>query len=280
MDASHPQFQDKIAVNRQEEINGIDDDENGFIDDRYGFDFIENSHEIKDYNGHGTHIAGIIAARKEFGPVQGVADHPQIKILPLSFIDENKKGLVDLAVQALRYASQRGAKVINASWSNSMACSNILKNEINNLEKKDILFVTVAGNDGKNIDQNPSFPASFDLNNIIVVGASTPENTISEFSNYGSKVDLLAPGVYIISTYPPEYDKGDGNPDGWQALSGTSSAVPFVSATAALLWLEKPTASYSEVKKALLEGVKSGSFPVKSKGHLHIPSALEVFNSP
>ena len=275
MDRTRPQLQNVIAINENEEINGIDDDENGFIDDRYGFDFIGETHKIKDYTGHGTHIAGIIAAQRDFGVIQGVA--PQVKILPLSFIDKNKKGLVHLAVRALRYASQRGAKVINASWGSSIFCSNILKNEINSLREKNILFITVAGNKGKNLDESPIFPASFGLDNVIVVGASTPENAMAHFSNYGSSVDLVAPGINIISTYPLEYDK-DGIPDGFYSLSGTSSAVPFVSAAVALLWLEKPNASYTEVKKALLKGVKLGPYPVNTGGHLHIPLALEAFN--
>ena len=276
IDTTKPELQNIIEINEEEEINGFDDDENGFPDDRYGVNFINKNDKIKDYTGHGTHKAGIMAARHDVGTVKGIAPHV-IKILPLIFMDETRSGSVKTAVEALRYASQRGAKVINASWGHSMACSNILKEEINYLAEKNILVVTPAGNDGLNLEENLMFPASFGLSNVIVVGASTPENKMASFSNYGSLVDLVAPGVHIASIYPIEYDK-DGQPDGVYLEDGTSSAVAFVSAAAALLWSEKPSASYFEIKQTLLESTKPGPYPVNTGGHLYIPGALEALN--
>lgn len=276
MDITRPEFHGIIEINEEEEINGLDEDENGFPDDRYGVNFINKNGEIKDYTGHGTHKAGIMAAQHDKGAIKGVA--PQIiKILPLIFMDETGSGSVKMAVEALRYASQRGAKVINASWGHSMACSNILKNEIHQLTKKNILVITPAGNDGLNLEKNPMFPASFGLSNVIVVGAATSENEMAPFSNYGLPVDLVAPGTHIVSTYPLEYDR-DGQIDGISSEDGTSSSVAFVSAVTALLWSEKPKASYLEIKQALLKGTKPGPYQVNTGGHLSIPGALKALN--
>ena len=276
IDITRPEFHDIIEINEEDEMNGFDEDKNRFPDDHYGVNFINKTDEIKDYTGHGTHKAGIMAARHDKGIIKGVAPHI-IKILPLIFMDETGSGSVKMAVEALRYASQRGAKVINASWGHSMACSNILKNEIHQLAKKNILVITPAGNEGLNLEENPMFPASFGLSNVIVVGASTPENEMAPFSNYGSSVDLVAPGTHIFSTYPLEYDK-DGLIDGIYSEDGTSSAVAFVSAAIALLWSEKPKASYLEIKQALLKGTTPGPYRVNTGGHLHIPGALRALN--
>ncbi len=276
MDLTRPELQGVIAINEKEQINGLDSDRNGFPDDYYGVNFVNEADGIKDYNGHGTHKVAVIVAQHDTGTVKGVAPGA-VKILPLVVLDEDKSSPVKRVIRALRYASQRKVKIINASWGDPMACSSILKEEINYLAKKNILFVTPAGNDGLNLKENPMFPASFGLSNVIVVGASTPENKMAPFSNYGSSVDLVAPGTDIISTYPLKYDK-DGQPDGLYSEDGTSSAVAFVSAAAALLWIKRPNAPYFEVKQALLEGVKPGPYPVNTGGHLYIPSALDALN--
>ena len=277
LDMDHPELQGVVAINEKEIINGKDDDGNGLIDDRYGFDFANQTHEISDTSGHGTHIAGVIAARHDVGMVRGVAPH--VKILPLNFMDQDTSGFVRSAVLAIRYASDRGAKIINASWADPVACSRILEAEIARLAEKNILFVTAAGNEGNNLDQKLEFPASFNLDNMIVVGASTSENQIAPFSNYGSSVDIVAPGTNIISTYPWELDT-DGSQDGVHSFSGTSVAAPFVSGAAALLWAKKPDASYLEIKEALLQGVTPGPYPVISKGQLNVHLALEFLDSP
>ena len=276
LDMDHPELQGVIAINEKEVVNGRDDDGNGLIDDRYGFDFANQTHEIRDVTGHGTHIAGVIAARHDVGTIRGVAPH--VKILPLNFMDEDTSGFVSLAILAIRYAVDRGAKIINASWADPAACSRTLEKEIARLAEKNILFVTSAGNKGSNLDQKPEFPASFRLDNMIVVGASGPENQIAPFSNYGPSVDIIAPGTNIISTYPWDLDT-DGNQDGIYSFSGTSVAAPFVSGAAALLWAKKPDASYLEIKKALLQGVSPGPYPVISKGQLNIRLALQSLDS-
>lgn len=272
MDKSHDQLKDALAINVNEEINGIDDDGNGLIDDRYGFDFVNGTGEVSDYTGHGTHIAGIIAAKHEIGKVWGVA--PNVKLLPLNFINSDGGGLVQGAINAIRYAAQRKAKIINASWGGEV-CSIPLRDEIAALAKQDILFIAAAGNSGNDIRSLPEFPAAFVLSNMITVGASTYDNKTAGFSNYGTLVDLVAPGANIVSTYPMEFDS-DGNPDGMVALNGTSMATPFVVAAAALLWGKKPDASYLDIRRALLDGVVPGPYQVKTRGMLNVRKAQEI----
>lgn len=269
-DRSHPELEGVVAINEQEEINGIDDDGNGYVDDRYGYDFVGDTHEVSDYTGHGTHVAGVIAARHDVGQILGVA--PGVKILPLNFINRNGGGQIIDALNAIRYAASRKVKVINASWGGE-ACSSLLRDEIQALIPQNILFVVAAGNSGNDISRLPEYPAAFLIDNIITVGASTFDNKTAQFSNYGVLVDLVAPGANIASTYPEGFDY-DGLRDGVATLDGTSMAAPYVSAAAAVLWAQKPDASYEEIKAALVSGVIKGPYPVQSQGALNIPRAM------
>ena len=274
-DSEHPELMGTLAVNENEEMNGLDDDGNGLVDDRYGYDFVSDSAEMTDHTGHGTHIAGVIAAQHGVGSIDGAA--PNVKLLPLNFISKNGSGSVDGAISAIRYAAKRGAKVINASWGGE-ACSQSLRDEIAALTKSNVLFVTAAGNSGNDISALPEYPAAFVLSNQITVGASTFDNKTAGFSNYGDLVDLVAPGAYVISTYPEEFDLYDEAQDGLTALNGTSMAAPFVAAAAALLWSHKPDASFVEIKQALVGGVTDGPYPVKSRGLLNVAGALSALN--
>ncbi len=271
MDTTHPEFQNILAINEKEEINGIDDDGNGLIDDRMGYDFVSDSAEVKDYTGHGTHIVGVIAAQHDVGEILGVA--PRAKILPLNFIGGNGGGTVLGAILAIQYAERRGAKVINASWGGSV-CSLSLKDQIESLAQSNILFVAAAGNSGSNLDQFPEYPAAFILDNMITVGASTFDNKTAGFSNFGQRVDIMAPGANIFSTYPMEFDN-DGTEDGIFSLNGTSMSAPFVTGAAALLWQYYPNASYIEIKQALLLGSSPGPYPVSTRSLLNIRLALQ-----
>ncbi|MCJ8275800.1 MAG: S8 family serine peptidase [Bdellovibrionales bacterium] len=275
LDINHPELQNTLAVNELEEMNGVDDDGNGLIDDRYGYDFTAGSGEVVDNTGHGTHVAGVIVAQHGVGSIVGVA--PNVKVLPLNFISSGGSGDVSGALNAIRYSAYRGAKVINASWG-GRGCSTPLREEIQALAQSNILFVTAAGNSGNNISNLPEYPAAFALNNQITVGASTFDNKTAGFSNYGELVDVMAPGAFIVSTYPYEYDLYDDAQDGLAALNGTSMAAPFVAATAALLWSANPDATYVEIKQAILNGVNTGPFPVKTRGVINVRKALDAMN--
>ena len=282
-DPTHPELQNLLAVNEDDPINGIDDDENGLIDDHTGFDFVKNSGELTDYTGHGTHIAGIIAADHSVGEIQGAA--PEVKLLPLSFLEGDGGGTVGAALRAIDYAAERKAQVINASWGGP-GCSLTLRDRIKSLSLDNILFVSAAGNEGRSLDDFPEYPAAFTIENQIAVGASTDDGYTAWFSNYGSFVSLVAPGYEINSTYPLKFDTlesedGKFKPnDGLMYLDGTSMAAPFVAAAAAILWSKKPEASYSEIKKALIDGVTAGNFPVAARGQLDIVRSLELLDEP
>ena len=286
VDISHPELVDAIAINEAEVINGVDDDGNGLIDDRTGYDFVRDTHEVLDYTGHGTHVAGTIGAQHNVGSILGVA--PNIRIIPIAFLNGSGGGSVSAAINSIRYAADQNAKVINASWGGP-TCSSVLQTEIQALQKKNILFITAAGNSGNNLLQLPEYPAAFEIENMITVGASAYSETckaeknemvcvgkelMASFTNFGEPVDLVGPGAAITSTYPDQYDQ-DGELDGLTTINGTSMATPHVAAAAALLWSIKPSASYGEIKAALLDGVRPGPFRVKSRGSLYLPTALE-----
>lgn len=277
LDVSHPEIVNALAINPDEVFNGVDDDGNGLVDDVNGYDFVSFSGDVIDYTGHGTHVAGVIAAQHEVGSVLGVA--PSVKILPLSFISAGGGGSINGAISAIRYATDRGSRVINASWGGD-TCSLVLKAEIENLADENVLFVAAAGNSFSNISIYPEYPAAFTIENMITVGASTADQLTADFSNHGELVDLVAPGANIISLYPPGLDVDDKfgvDGDGLRALKGTSMATPFVAGAAALLWSHRPDASYAQVKQALLEGVDEGPYPVNTRGQLNLRRSLELF---
>jgi len=229
VDISHPDLKDAIWTNPGEiPDNGIDDDNNGFIDDVNGWDFRNKDKSVFDFattDKHGTHCAGTIAAARNEDGVVGVA--PGVKILPLKFMDTSG-GSTDAAIEAIGYAKAAGAKIVNCSWGGSDG-SVALREAIAN---SGMLFVAAAGNaeDGKtrvNIDITPLYPASFDLDNIITVAAIDNKGALAQFSYYGPQsVDVAAPGNNIYSTVP------DNNYD---YLKGTSMAAAHVSGIAALV---------------------------------------------
>lgn len=265
VDISHPQLRSQLAINTGEIANnGVDDDENGLIDDVSGWDFFVGSHEVGDTAGHGTHVAGIILADQSAGPIKGVA--PAAKLLPLDFMNSDGEGRMSDAIMAIRYAVARGARVINASWGGTM-CSSTLRSTIDDLRGKGVLFIAAAGNSGVDLDQSPEYPAAFAGPAQITVGASTQRDFIAGFSNFSfSLVSLFAPGTAIYSTYPGGRIA---------ALSGTSMATPFVAGAAALLFSAKPSATADEVRSSLLSSVDHGNFAATSRGRLNIAHALE-----
>ena len=269
VDVNHPQLSAQMAVNSAEVINGIDDDKNGYIDDVIGWDFSSGSPYVNDGSGHGTHVAGIVAADHTKGTVKGVA--PKAKILPLDFMGDDGYGTIGGGIEAMYYAAKRGAKVVNASWGGSR-CSRALRTAIENLSKQGVLFISASGNGdeygrGENLDLIPTYPAAFAVGLQISVGASSFTDTMEGFSNYSRKlVHLLAPGSDIFSTYPE-------NSTRYQ--QGTSMATPFVAGAAALVWSHRPRATADQVREALLSSVDYGNFPVVTGGRLNITRAIE-----
>lgn len=186
------------------------------------------------YN-HGTHVAGTIAAVDNAIGVVGVA--PNVKIMSLSFLGTNG-GSTSNAILAINYAKEHGAHIINASWGGG-GYSQALKDAIENFGGP---FVAASGNDGVNTDGAPHYPSSYTSSNIISVAAVSNKGELASFSNYGvNSVDIAAPGVDIVSTYPGSY----------AYMSGTSMATPHVAGVVALMKSYKPDATTNELIQAL-----------------------------
>lgn len=190
-----------------------------------GYDFYNDDSSVYDgaLDDHGTHIAGTIAALDNNLGVVGVA--PNIQIMPLKFLGPNGGSTFD-AILAIEYAEVNGADIINASWG-SYRKSKALESAIKNFSGP---FVAASGNGGLNTDRRPHYPSSYKSANIVSVAAIDREGNKASFSNYGAtSVDVAAPGVSILSTYPT--DSGYY----FAYMSGTSMATPHVVGTLALM---------------------------------------------
>ena len=240
VDYTHPDLAANIWTNPGEIAgDGIDNDGNGFIDDVHGWDFQNEDNDPMDDHGHGTHVAGTIAAVGNNGVgVAGVAWN--VTIMPLKIMSSS--GTSFDAIQALNYAVAMGVKISNNSYYMSG-----MYNAIEAAGAAGHLFVTAAGNSGVNTDITPHYPSIYDLENIISVAATDHNDNKLSSSNYGlTTVDLGAPGANIYST---KKDGGYGN------MSGTSTATPHVTGTAALIKSLRPEWSVSQIKDAILSTV-------------------------
>jgi subtilisin family serine protease len=274
IDYSHSDLANNMWTNSGETPgNGIDDDNNGYIDDYYGYDFAYGDGDPMDGHSHGTHVAGTIGAEgnNELGIV-GV--NHQTDLMAIKFLNDQGSGSTFDAILAVEYATMMGADITNNSWGGG-GFSQGLYDAIAAAGEANSLFVASAGNSSSNNDNSPSYPGSYDLENIIAVAATDKNDNMSGFSNYGAtKVDLGAPGSSILSTVPgPSY----------ASYSGTSMASPHVAGVAALVLAEDPNLSYEEVKKIILENVDPISAlngKTLTGGRLNAYNALSAMGSP
>jgi serine protease len=229
--------------------NGTDDDRNGYVDDCAGWDFVHGDntpYDTADDNDHGTHVAGTIAAIPHNGRgVAGLA--PGVSLMSLK-ITSNGSIWLSHAAEAVRYAADNGARVINASFGTNPGAGRqsaaVLEDAIAYARSQGVLVVAAAGNDGVNIDSSPVWPASLPYDNVVTVGASTAADGVASFSNTGANaVDLFAPGHYIASTV----DRST-----YAAMQGTSMATPHVTAAAALVLSREPNLSPAAVRARLM----------------------------
>jgi subtilisin family serine protease len=221
-------------------------------------------------NIHGTHVAGIIAASAESGPVSGIA--PGASLVGGQFLGNNGAGAIGDALLALDYVHKAGARIINMSWGGAPCVQN-LKSVLQNLSNQGVLLVTASGNEGVNTDLEPSYPASFGFDSQINIAATTQQDYMTYFSNRGYRtVNVAAPGVRIFSTVPG---------DRVLAMDGTSMATPIVSGIAALLFSAEPTATAQQVKQAISLSVDVPDFElqVRSRGRVNALKALERLRS-
>ena len=224
------------------DINNVDDDGNGYIDDLIGWDFRNEDNDPLDGNGHGTHVAGTIGAVGENSiGVSGVTWG--VQLAGLKFLSNRGGGRNSDAVEAINYAANNGFHISNNSWGGSNA-SEALRTALEAAAAKNHLVIAAAGNSSNNADSRPNYPAAYDLPNIVSVASTDREDNLSYFSNYGLiSVDLGAPGSEILSCYPN---------DSYRSISGTSMASPHVAGACALLWGMDISKTPADIKSTLL----------------------------
>ncbi|MCC5807178.1 MAG: choice-of-anchor D domain-containing protein [Opitutales bacterium] len=269
IDYTHPDIAPNMWFNPGEVAGtGRDDSGNGFVDDVHGWNFVSNTPDPMDDHDHGTHCAGTVAAAGNNGiGIVGVAW--EARLMALKFLNAGGSGATSDAIRAIDYATANGAHIINASFGGP-GFSQGMKDAIAAAGEAGILFVAAAGNNGRDIDAQPTFPAAYNLPNIITVAATTDRDERASFSNYGvERVHLGAPGQAILSTVV-------GNR--YASFSGTSMAAPHVAGAAALVLSRNPILAPEETKAILMESadpVEALEGITVSGGRLNARRALE-----
>jgi subtilisin family serine protease len=279
IDINHPDLAQNIYTNAREIAgNGIDDDGNGYVDDVHGYNVAEMNSDITDLVGHGTEVAGIIAAQTNNNV--GVAGVAQVKILPVRFFKRTGPGPADYdativeGARALIYAAAAGATIINASWRSLLSIDSVdqaqgraLEDAVNVTNDAGALLVCIAGNEAYDNDFTGVYPGGFRLPNEITVAASDYNDQIwhsyffpyTLLSGYGQKnVAIAAPGVSVISTAM----HGDcalcvesSDPNDWYSHGdGTSLAAAYVSGVAALVKSKYPDDDALHLKQRIIAG--------------------------
>ena len=258
--------------------NGLDDDNDGYVDNVYGINAVTNGGDPMDDNQHGSHVSGTIGALANGGgPIVGVAWN--VRIMACKFLDANGSGATSDAIECIDFVvaeklrTGAGTRIIlSNSWGGG-PFEQSLEDAIAATRSNNMLFVAAAGNDTNNNDASPSYPASYAVDNILSVAAVDRTNNIARFSNFGAQsVHLGAPGVAI-------YSSTHTSPTSYATLSGTSMAAPHVSGAAVLLWAQFPTATYSDIRQRLLVGtvpIPALSGKTSTGGRLNVHNSLTV----
>ncbi len=242
VDYHHPDLNDNIWRNPGEIAgNGRDDDGNGYVDDVHGWDFINNDNDPLDRNGHGTHVAGTIAAENNGFGVTGVAYNA--RIMPVQVLGDNGSGSSRAVANGIRYAANNGAHVINLSLGSNLPLPEIYS-AIQYATSRGAVVVMAAGNDG---DPQPDYPAFFATEFGLSVGAVDMNRNIAGFSNRAGTDSALyhvvAPGVGIFSTVPNNR---------YISYNGTSMATPHVAGVVALMLSANPNLTPAQVRDIIV----------------------------
>ena len=241
---SHPEFNGRIWKNSEEVVNGIDDDENGYVDDIRGWDMINQDNDPTDDYGHGTNVAGIIAANPNNGIGYAGVDW-RCKIMVGKILDNNNSGSYDGFAEGVYYAVDNGADIINMSVGGSFD-SQLMRESIKYAYDNGVLVVACMMNENNDVTY---YPAGYKTT--IAVGATNPnDQRTSPFfwgggSNYGEHIDVVAPGNYIYGLS----NTSDNNYGSY--WGGTSQATPLVAGICALLLAQDPNRSPFEIREIL-----------------------------
>src|SRR6476661_5391845 len=241
------------ALGRNKASNGVDDDNNGFVDDFRGWDFVNNDNDPMDDNSHGTHIAGLVAAKKDGVGITGTA--PTAKIMPLKILDSAGVGKIRDEINAINYAVANGAKIINVSLGGQQLNAQEL-DAIRAAEAQGAIVISAAGNDAR---LQPDYPARFANEVGIAVGAVSRNGLFADYSNQAGAEGInyfVAPGGDggradsgdVYSTVPLSQP---GIP--YRYFAGTSMAVPQVAGVIALMLQANPSLTPADIKRILAE---------------------------
>jgi len=295
LDLRHPDIKNNIYKNTKEcdsegeiitqggEDTVLDNDQNDLHGDCMGWDFTRAKNDPAarfpyDDVGHGTHVAGLIAAESNDFGISGQGG--KIKILPIKVLSGGDSsgnspiGMTDRLARGILYAVKMGAKVINLSlgWPKSID-TEYLRRAVGLALSRGITIVAASGN---NNTFSPIFPCAY--HHVICVGATQIDGDYAVFSNFGGQVDLLAPGDHILSLYPLHFSPLQFSLMGYEIKNGTSQAAPLVSLTVALLKSSFPGIVEDEIKSRLF----LTATPVKSDdkfslaGLINIEKALKI----
>lgn len=270
MDLDHIDLLANVWVNEQEiAFNNQDDDNNSYIDDINGWDFIDSDNSPEpnfstNYDrtavNHGTVIAGVIAAGRNNIGLLGIA--PQVKIMPLRILDDYGQGNTLVLAQAINYAVENGADVINLSLV-GRAYDEILKQAIENAYDRGVMIIAASGNEeinGIDLNSDPRYPVCEvdEINRVLGVAAVDSDKRLASFSNFGSQcIDISAPGENFYATvfHDSRFNEfSQYYSSGW---SGTSVAAPVVSATAALIKMQFPQFRPNEIYQIIKQSAQS-----------------------
>ncbi len=282
VDHTHEDLKDVMWTNEGEiPGNGIDDDNNGYIDDIHGINtLIRDTQDRATINTmashwHGTHVAGTIAATQNNGlGIAGVASN--VKIMAIRTVPDDADERDSDIVESFLYAAKMGAKIINCSFGKAVNEQGMaVRDTMNEISDDGVLVVIAAGNESEgpenwyDIEYSPAYPAAFDSDNSLVVASTESHGGLSDFSNIGKiSVDVAAPGGFIYSTV---------NGNRYYPASGTSMAAPNASGVAAMIMGYYPDLTHTEVKKVMMNSVTK-SFELADKvvsgGRLNLKAAL------
>jgi len=268
-DLTHHDLVPNLWTNEREiPGNGIDDDNDGYVDDVHGADIVDGDGTPQDLNGHGTHVAGVVGARggNALG-VTGVAWN--VKLMIVRALGADGRGDLDDLATGIRYAVRNGARIVNLSVAGAEDDPG-LEAAIDEARAAGVLVVAAAGNTGTDLDATPAYPAASPAPNLIAVGSTDRAGALAAGSSFGrAAVDVTAPGEDIEST------AFDG---GYELRSGTSQAAAQVTGTLALMAAARPAASWDALRSALLAGATprpSSLLPVAA-GALNAGGALRA----
>ena len=266
---AHPDLANNLWRNPGETpANGVDDDRNGYVDDVHGAHIKALNGNVEDDNGHGTHVAGIVAAQAGNG-TGGSGIAPGARIMSVKVLDANRAGDSSQLAKGIRYAVDNGAKILNVSI-NGDGTSPDLDQALTYAGQKGATVVASAGNNSRDIDLAPSYPASSTEPAVLTVTATQRTGSLLSIANRGLRsIDLAAPGGHILST---------ARGSGYELREGTSMAAPFVAGSLALLAAARPDLAQPALRAALVESAPKPKLlaALLEDGALNVAAALRT----